>query len=49
MGLLPDGGDCIAGWKMGVGFIVVAAVVGAVGVGLLRHGRHGSRSGERLS
>jgi hypothetical protein len=42
-------GDCVAGWKMGVGFIVVAAALGLAGSGLLRRKRNGSRSGERLT
>jgi hypothetical protein len=35
----PDGSDCIAGWKMGAGFLAGAVVVGAVGFGLLRRKR----------
>jgi hypothetical protein len=33
--------DCVAGWKMGVGFIVVAAIVGTAGAGLVRRERNG--------
>jgi hypothetical protein len=33
------GNDCIAGWKMEAGFIVVAAVVGVIGFSLLRRQR----------
>jgi hypothetical protein len=36
----PDRKTCIAGWKMGAGFIVAAALVGAAGVGLLRGERN---------
>jgi hypothetical protein len=44
----PDG-DCIAGWKMGAGFTLVAVLAGVVGVSLLRRERNSPRSGERLT
>ena len=34
-----SGGDCIAGWKMAVGFSVVAVAAGIVGFRLLRRER----------
>ena len=34
-----SGGECIAGWKMGVGFSVVAVTAGIVGFRLLRRER----------
>jgi hypothetical protein len=34
---------CVAGWKMGLGFVVVAAALGLAGSALLRRERHGSR------
>ena len=40
-------GDCIAGWKIGAGFVAAAVAAGVAGVGLLRRGRPDSRSGER--
>jgi hypothetical protein len=44
----PDG-DCIAGWKMGLGFLAVGTALGVAAVGLLRRGRRGSGSGEPLT
>jgi hypothetical protein len=35
----PDGRDCIAGWKMGFGFIVASAALGLAASGLLRSSR----------
>ena len=35
----PGGSDCIAGWKMGVGFTVGAVLTGLVGARLLRRER----------
>jgi hypothetical protein len=44
-----SGGDCVAGWKMGAALTLAAFVLGGVGFGLFRRGRHGPRSGERLT
>jgi hypothetical protein len=35
----PSGGDCIAGWKMGLGFVAASAVLGLAAGGLLRGSR----------
>ena len=43
------GNNCVAGWKMGAAFTVVAVIAGVVGLGLLRRERHDSRSRKRLA
>jgi len=43
------GGHCIAGWKVGLGFIAVAVSAGVVGLKLFRRPRDDSRSGESLA
>jgi hypothetical protein len=45
----PSGSDCIAGWKMGAGFTLVALAAGVLGLSLVRREGRDSGSGERLA
>jgi hypothetical protein len=43
------GGDCIAGWKMGLGFTVAATLLAVGAVALLRRQSGGSNTDQRVA